>query len=543
MRMITLTGKKVSEGIAIGKLTFYKREGKEIRRIYVKDVEKEVQRFQKARQKAIQELKVLYDTAAKEVGDANAAIFEMQQTILEEQTLVDRVNSIIVEDKLNAEYAIQTVISEYLSNEDTENKIYTPGHDVDVKDVANRLLRVLSRSWKDKMLMDEPFVMAAGELYPSEAVQLDKNKVLGFVTRYGTINSHTAVLARTKGIPSVIGLGEALKKDYDGKMIVVDGYEGKVYIEPDYTTLTKMKQKQDTNVTHVKNLERLKGKENITQSGQRIDICANIGTREDIENVIRSDAGGIGLFRSEFLYMENGPKLPTEEQQFQVYKLAAESMGVKKVVIRTADLGGEKQADCLDVGHESNPTMGMRGIRISLEKEEVFKTQLRAILRASVYGNVSIMFPMITAIEEVTRAKLLLETAKRELKAEKTAFDEDIQIGVMIETPAAVMISGELAREVDFFSIGTNDLTQFTLGMDRTNDKLGKFYNSHHSALIKMIRIVANNVHLEGKKISICGDLAADLDLTETFIQMGIDELSVTPNQVLALRKKIREIQ
>lgn len=541
--MITLTGKKVSEGIAIGKLTFYKREGKEIRRIYVKDVEKEVQRFQKARQKAIQELKVLYDTAAKEVGDANAAIFEMQQTILEEQMLVDRVNSIIVEDKLNAEYAIQTVISEYLSNEDTENKIYTPGHDVDVKDVANRLLRVLSRSWKDKMLMDEPFVMAAGELYPSEAVQLDKNKVLGFVTRYGTINSHTAVLARTKGIPSVIGLGEALKKDYDGKMIVVDGYEGKVYIEPDYTTLTKMKQKQDTNVTHVKNMERLKGKENITQSGQRIDICANIGTREDIENVIRSDAGGIGLFRSEFLYMENGPKLPTEEQQFQVYKLAAESMGVKKVVIRTADLGGEKQADCLDVGHESNPTMGMRGIRISLEKEEVFKTQLRAILRASVYGNVSIMFPMITAIEEVTRAKLLLETAKRELKAEKTAFDEDIQIGVMIETPAAVMISGELAREVDFFSIGTNDLTQFTLGMDRTNDKLGKFYNSHHSALIKMIRIVANNVHLEGKKISICGDLAADLDLTETFIQMGIDELSVTPNQVLALRKKIREIQ
>ena len=541
--MITLTGKKVSEGIAIGRLTFYKREGKEIRRIYVKDVEKEVQRFQKARMKAIQELKNLYDVAAKEVGDANAAIFEMQQTILEEQSLVDRVNSIIVEQKLNAEYALQTVASEYLSNDNPDQKIYTQGHDVDVKDVANRMLRTLCRIWRDKMLMDEPFVMAAGELYPSEAIQLDKNKVLGFVTRYGTINSHTAVLARTKGIPSVIGLGEALKKDYDGKMIVVDGYEGKVYIEPDYTTLTKMKQKQDTNVTHVKNLERLKGKENITQSGQKIDICANIGTREDIENVIRSDAGGIGLFRSEFLYMENGTKLPTEEQQFQVYKLAAESMGVKKVVIRTADLGGEKQAECLDLGEEANPSMGLRGIRISLEKEEVFKTQLRAILRASVYGNVSIMFPMITAIEEVTRAKLLLETAKRELKAEKTAFDEEIQVGVMIETPAAVMISGELAREVDFFSIGTNDLTQFTLGMDRENDKLGKFYNAHHSALIKMIRIVTNNVHLEGKKISICGDLAADLDLTETFIQMGIDELSVAPNQVLALRKKIREIQ
>ena len=541
--MITLTGKKVSEGIAIGKLSFYKREAKEIRRIYVKDVDKEIQRFQKARMKAIQELKNLYDTAAKEVGDANAAIFEMQQTILERQELVDQVNQFIVEQKLNAEYAVQSVAENYLTEEKTEQKIYTQGHDVDVKDVANRVLKILSRTWKDRMLMDEPFVLAAGELYPSEAVQLDKSKVLGFVTRYGTINSHTAVLARTKGIPSVIGLGEALKKDYDGKMIIIDGYEGKVYIEPDYSTLTKMKQKQDTNVTHVKNLERLKGKENVTQSGQRIDVCANIGTREDIENVIRSDAGGIGLFRSEFLYMDNGAKLPTEEQQFQVYKLAAESMGVKKVVIRTADLGGEKQADCLDIGKEANPSMGLRGIRISLEKEEIFKTQLRAILRASVYGNVSIMFPMVTSMEEVTRAKLLLETAKRELKAEKSAFDEEIQVGVMIETPAAVMISGELAREADFFSIGTNDLTQFTLGMDRENDKLTKFYNPHHPALIKMIRIVANNVHLEGKKISICGDLAADLDLTETFVQMGIDELSVAPGQVLALRKKIREIQ
>ena len=497
----------------------------------------------KRRSSGSRRLKNLYDTAAKEVGDANAAIFEMQQTILERQELVDQVNQFIVEQKLNAEYAVQSVAENYLTEENTEQKIYTQGHDVDVKDVANRVLKILSRTWKDRMLMDEPFVLAAGELYPSEAVQLDKSKVLGFVTRYGTINSHTAVLARTKGIPSVIGLGEALKKDYDGKMIIIDGYEGKVYIEPDYSTLTKMKQKQDTNVTHVKNLERLKGKENVTQSGQRIDVCANIGTREDIENVIRSDAGGIGLFRSEFLYMDNGAKLPTEEQQFQVYKLAAESMGVKKVVIRTADLGGEKQADCLDIGKEANPSMGLRGIRISLEKEEIFKTQLRAILRASVYGNVSIMFPMVTSMEEVTRAKLLLETAKRELKAEKSAFDEEIQVGVMIETPAAVMISGELAREADFFSIGTNDLTQFTLGMDRENDKLTKFYNPHHPALIKMIRIVANNVHLEGKKISICGDLAADLDLTETFVQMGIDELSVAPGQVLALRKKIREIQ
>lgn len=304
-----------------------------------------------------------------------------------------------------------------------------------------------------------------------------------------------------------------------------------------------MKQKQDENHTQVQNLERLKGKENITQSGQKIDVCANIGTREDIENVLRSDAGGIGLFRSEFLYIENGTKLPTEEQQFQVYRLAAEAMGTKKVVIRTADLGGEKQAECLELGEDRNPEIGYRGIRVSLDKDEIFKTQLRAILRASAYGNMSVMFPMITDVEEVKQAKLILEKIKNELKDEKIPFNEEIKIGVMIETPAAVMISGELAREADFFSIGTNDLTQLTLGMDRTNSRLERFYNTHHPALLKMIRIIANNIHLEGKKIALCGDLAADLSLTEKFIQMGIDELSVAPNQVLALRKKIREIQ
>ena len=541
--MITLTGKKVSEGIAMGKLSFYKRDSKEIRRIYVKDVEKEVQRFQKARQKALQELKELYETAAKEVGEANAAIFEMQEMILEDQDLVDKVTGIIVEQKLNAEYAIQNAAESFIATAVENDKNYIQGHDADVWDVSNRLQNILARGWKDKMLMDEPFVLAAGELYPSEAVQLDKTKVLGFVTRYGTINSHTAVLARTKGIPSVIGLGEALKKDYEGKTIIVDGFEGKIYIEPDYTTITKMRQKQDANHTQVQNLERLKGKENITQSGQKIDVCANIGNREDIENVLRCDAGGIGLFRSEFLYMESGSKPPTEEYQFQVYKLAAESMGIKKVVIRTADLGGEKTADCLDLGTDPNPAIGYRGIRVSLDKEEVFKTQLRAILRASAFGNLSIMFPMITSIEEVKLAKLMLEKAKKELKKEKTSFDSDIPVGVMIETPAAVMISGELAREVDFFSIGTNDLLQLTLGMDRQNEKLERYFNPHHSALLKMIRIITNNVHLEEKHISVCGDMAADLDLTEYLIQIGIDELSVAPNQVLALRKKIREIQ
>ncbi len=541
--MITLTGKKVSEGIVIGRLIFYKRDIKEMRRIYVKDVEKEVQRFQKARQKAVAELKELYESSIHEVGEANAAIFEMQQKIVEDEDFADRIVSIIVEQKLNAEYAVQTRAEEMLEGSDSNEKDYIQGHSADVKDVVLRLLQILARSWKDRLLADEPFVLAATELYPSEAVQLDKSKILGFVTRYGTINSHTAVIARTMNIPSVIGLGEALKKDYNGKTIIIDGFEGKVYIEPDYTTLTKMKQRQSENRTQTQNLERLKGKENVTQSGQKIDICANIGSREDIERVIRSDAGGVGLFRSEFLYMENGGKLPTEEQQFLAYKLAAESMGRKKVVIRTADLGGDKTAACIDLSGEKNPTMGCRGIRISLEKEEMFMTQLRAILRASLYGNVAVMFPMITSLEEVRKAKLLLGRAEKELKAEKIPYNERIEVGVMIETPAAVMLSGELAREVDFVSLGTNDLTQFTLGMDRENERIESYFNPHHPALLKMLRIVANNVHLENKRVSICGDMASDLDMTEFFLQIGIDELSVEPNQVLSLRKKIREIQ
>ena len=541
--MITLTGKKISEGIAIGKLTFYKRDIKEIKRIYVKDVEKEIQRYKKAREKAIAELELVYDLSVREVGEANAAIFEMQKELLEDQEYTDHIIKRILEEKLNAEYIVQTSVEQLIRISSHQQNNPIQGKEEDVRDVAIRVIRILSRSWKDRMLTDEPFVMAARDIYPSEALQFDKAKVLGFVTMYGTINSHTAVLARTKGIPAVIGLGESLKEEYDGKTIIIDGYEGKIYIEPDYATLTKMRERKDANLRHVRNLERLKGKENITQSGQRIDICANVGTREDIENVLRSDAGGIGLFRSEFLYMEMGSKLPSEEQLFQVYKLAAESMGANRVVVRIADFGGDKMVESVDLGEQANPAIGMRGIRIMMEKEELFLPQFRAILRASALGNVSIMFPMITSMEEVAAAKALLEKAKKQLKDEKTAYNENIEIGVMIETPAAVMISGELAREVDFFSIGTNDLLQLTLGMDRENPKLDKYYNPYHPALMKMIRIVANNVHLEGKRISICGDLAADLSMTEFFVQIGIDELSVAPHQVLGLRKKIREIQ
>ena len=541
--MITLTGKKVAEGIAVGRLTFYKRGKKEIRRIYVEDAKKEVLRFKKACEKAVQEIKELYAEMTREIGEANAAMFEMQLMVLEDVEYIDSVNNIIMNQKFNAEYAVKEATNRFIEKYAPREASYVRGHEADVHDVATRILRILSRVRREKLLTDDTFIMASRDLYPSEAAQLDRNKVLGIVTMYGTINSHTAMLARTKEIPSVIGIGEALKKEYEGKMVIIDGFEGKVYIEPDQTTMTKMQEKQKMNQHKAETLERLKGKENVTQSGQKIDVSANITSKEDIENVIRNDANGVGMFRSEFIYMESGSRFPTEDQQFQIYKLAAESMGTKRVVIRTADIGGEKAVDCMEILGENNPVMGYRGIRVSLDKEEMFKTQLRAILRASVYGNLAIMFPMISSIEEAIAAKNVLEKVKRELYEEKSAYDENIQVGVMIETPAAVMISGELAREMDFFSLGTNDLTQYTLAMDRTNRRIAGYYNPKHPALIKMIRIVANNVHLEGKRISICGDLAADLSMTEQFINMGIDELSVAPSQILALRKHIRELK
>lgn len=541
--MITLTGKKVAEGIAVGRLTFYKRGKKEIRRIYVEDAKKEVLRFKKACEKAVQEIKELYAEMTREIGEANAAMFEMQLMVLEDVEYIDSVNNIIMNQKFNAEYAVKEATNRFIEKYAPREASYVRGHEADVHDVATRILRILSRVRREKLLTDGTFIMASRDLYPSEAAQLDRNKVLGIVTMYGTINSHTAMLARTKEIPSVIGIGEALKKEYEGKMVIIDGFEGKVYIEPDQTTMTKMQEKQKMNQHKAETLERLKGKENVTQSGQKIDVSANITSKEDIENVIRNDANGVGMFRSEFIYMESGSRFPTEDQQFQIYKLAAESMGTKRVVIRTADIGGEKAVDCMEILGENNPVMGYRGIRVSLDKEEMFKTQLRAILRASVYGNLAIMFPMISSIEEAIAAKNVLEKVKRELYEEKIAYDENIQVGVMIETPAAVMISGELAREMDFFSLGTNDLTQYTLAMDRTNRRIAGYYNPKHPALIKMIRIVANNVHLEGKRISICGDLAADLSMTEQFINMGIDELSVAPSQILALRKHIRELK
>ncbi|MFV0361490.1 MAG: phosphoenolpyruvate--protein phosphotransferase [Suipraeoptans sp.] len=540
--MITLMGKKVSEGIAIGKISFFSRSNKEVRQIYVKDVEKEAIRLTKSKVKAIQELKALYVEAAEEVGEGNAVAFEVQQKILLDEEFNRLINAIILEKKLNAEYAVIKATEQFLLTGLTIERGYVKGHEIDVKDVSSRLVRILSRNWKDRLFVDEPFVLAADELYPSETMQFEKGKVLGFITRYGTINSHTAILTRTKGIPSVIGLGEALKEDYAGKTIIVDGFEGKVYIEPDYTTLQKMQAKIDSDLAVVKNLERLKGKENITQSGQRIDVFANIGTKEDIENVLRSDAGGIGLFRSEFMFMEHGKNPMGEEEQYKIYRSAAETMGQQSVIIRTADFGGDKRSNISNddtIGSE----FGYRGIRVSLEREEQFLAQLRAILRASAFGNVSIIFPMVTDLDEIKKAKALVKKAKEDLDYEKQEYNKKILLGAMIETPAAVMMSSEMARELDFFSIGTNDLTQFTLGVSRNNQEAQAYYNQKHPALLKMIRIVTNNVHLEGKRIGICGDLAADLSMTEFFIKIGIDELSVTPQEVLGLRKKIREIQ
>ncbi|MCP1102318.1 phosphotransferase system enzyme I (PtsI) [Aequitasia blattaphilus] len=537
--MITLMGKKVSDGIAIGKLSFFKRSSKEVRQIYVKDVEKEISRLMKAKERALVELKELYEKTAEDVGDVNATAFEIQQQILLDDDFNTFINTIILEKKLNAEYAVMTGVEQFIAEGLTSEKGFVSSHKVDARDLASRLVRILSTKWKEMLLVDDPFVLATDELYPSEAVQFEQDKALAFVTRYGTINSHTAILARTKGIPSIIGLGEALKDEYDGKTIIVDGFEGKIYIEPDYTTLQKMQNKKDSNLAVITSLERLKGKENITQSGRKIDVCANISSREDIEAVLMSDAGGIGLFRTEFMFLANEAKPPTEEQQFQVYKMAAETMGSQPTVIRVADLGGDKDFEA----DEKEETFGYRGIRYLLDKEEMLTTQLRGILRASDFGNVSILLPMITAVEEVVTVKKLVKKIMKDLDDEKISYNSDIQIGAMIETPAAVMISGELARELDFFSIGTNDLTQFTLAVGRGNEKLQRYFNQKHPALLKMIRIVTNNVHLEGKRISVCGNLAADLEMTEFFIKIGIDELSVAPHEVLGLRKKIRDIQ
>lgn len=538
--MITLTGKSVFGGVAIGRIAFYKRNEITIKRTHVDDIEGEVKRFETAKEKAVAQLQELYNKAMEDVGESNAMIFEIHQMMLEDLDYVESIVNIITTQKVNAEYAIGTTADNFAAMFQAMDDAYMQGRAADVKDVSERLLQVLSDNSTDAMKMDEPSIIAADDLVPSETVQLDKEKALSFITMYGSANSHTAILARTMNIPAVISLGEDLKKEYDGKLAIVDGLEGKVYIEPDAKTMEAMQEKQRKDQEQKELLEQLKGKENITKSGQKVNLYANIGNLADVGAVLKNDAGGIGLFRSEFLYLES-ETYPTEEQQFSVYKTVAENMAGRKVIIRTLDIGADKQVDYFGLCKEENPAMGYRAIRICLTKPEIFKTQLRALYRASAFGQIAIMFPMIISVNEVRRIKDIIEEVKKELTEEGIAFRENVELGIMIETPAAVMVSRELAKEVDFFSVGTNDLTQYTLAIDRQNQKLDAFYDSHHPAVLEMIRMAAVNAHAEGKWIGICGELAADLSLTETFLEMKIDELSVAPGMVLPLRKRIRE--
>lgn len=540
--MITLEGKSVFGGVAIGKIQFYKRNEITIKRTRVEDVEAELERFQNAKAKTLELLKGLYEKALEDVGEANAMIFEAHQLMLEDPDYVESIENIIRTQDVNAEYAIGATADNFAAIFEAMDDAYMQGRAADVRDVSERLLQALSSQNETVMVMDESVIIAADDLMPSETVQLDKEKVLSFVTMYGSANSHTAILARTMNIPAVIGLGEALKEEYDGKVAIVDGVDGKVYIDPDEETMASMQKKQKKDQEQKELLNQLKGKENVTKSGQKVNVYANIGNLADVGAVLKNDAGGIGLFRSEFLYLESDT-YPTEEQQFTVYKKVAETMAGKKVIIRTLDIGADKQVDYFKLDKEDNPALGYRAIRICLTRPEIFKTQLRALYRASAYGQISIMFPMIISVAEVKKIKEIVEEVKAELRTEGAAFREDVELGIMIETPAAVMVSRELAKEVDFFSVGTNDLTQYTLAIDRQNQKLEDFYDSHHPAVLAMIRMAAESAHAEGKWIGICGELGADVTLTETFLKIGIDELSVAPGMILKVRQKIREAE
>lgn len=540
--MITIKGKSVFGGVSIGKIMLYKRNEKVIKRTHVDDVDAEWKRFCDAKDTAVSQLKELYDKAIEDVGEANAMIFEIHQMMLEDLDYLESIENIIRTQEVNAEFAVATTADNFAQMFAAMDDAYMQGRAADVKDVSERVLDILCGVSGGMKEMTEPCIIAADDLAPSETVQLDKSKVLGFATMYGSSNSHTAILARTMNIPAVIGLGEDLLTKYDGKMAVIDGFTGMLYIDPDEETMKVMEEKRAKDQEQKALLEQLKGKENVTKSGQKINVYANIGNVSDVGAVLKNDAGGIGLFRSEFLYLENSD-FPTEEQQFAVYKQVAENMAGKKVIIRTLDIGADKQVDYFGLDKEENPALGYRAIRICLTRKEIFKTQLRALYRAAMFGNISIMFPMIISVAEVHEIKAIIAEVKEELKNEGIPFKDDVELGVMIETPASVMISRELAKEVDFFSVGTNDLTQYTLAIDRQNAKLDKFYDPHHPAVLAMIKMAADNAHAEGAWIGICGELGADLELTEEFLKMGLDELSVSPAMVLPLRKRIRECE
>lgn len=532
-------GKSVFGGVAIGRIHVFSKGQQQVKRIKVQDTEAEKKRYREAVQTAITELQGLYDKALKEVGEANAAIFEMHQMMLEDEDFTESVENIIDSQSVNAEYAVASTgdnLAQMFASMDDE---YMRGRAADVKDISERLVSVLNGASRQQMDADEPVIVMAVDLAPSETVQMDKDKVLSFVTTQGSVNSHTAILARTMSIPALIGVDMPLDAELEGKFAIVDGDNGTVYIDPSEDVLAQMQEKKEQAEEKKQLLQQLKGKETITKDGKKIKLYANIGNSKDLAMVLQNDAEGIGLFRSEFLYLEK-EDYPTENEQFMVYKMVAETMAGKQVIIRTLDIGADKQCDYFNMDPEDNPALGYRAIRICLTRPEVFKTQLRALYRASAFGNISIMYPMITSVWEVKQIKKIVEEVKEELRSQNIEFGEVAQ-GIMIETPAAVMISRELAKEVDFFSIGTNDLTQYTLAIDRQNPKLDDFYDAHHPAVLEMIRMVAQNAHAEGIWAGICGELGADLELTEQFVQMGIDELSVSPGRILPIRKIVRE--
>ncbi|MCR5397369.1 MAG: phosphoenolpyruvate--protein phosphotransferase [Lachnospiraceae bacterium] len=533
-----LIGKSVFGGVAIGKLSIYQKQDNVVKRQKIEDTEAEVARFQTAKETAKEQLGQLYEKALKEVGEANAMVFEVHQMMLDDLDYVESVENIIRSQGVNAEYAVATTGDNFSQMFAAMDDEYMRGRAADIKDISNRVVDVLSGVVAGGINSTEPVILLAEDLAPSETVQLDKSLVLSFVTKLGSTNSHTAILARTMNIPALIGIN--YPEDVEGKMGIVDGFIGKLIIDPDEETLAKYRKKKEEEEEKARLLLELKGKENVTLDGTKINLYANIGSVGDVADVLKNDAGGIGLFRSEFLYLESSD-YPSEEEQFKAYRTVAENMAGKKVIIRTLDIGADKQVDYFDLKKEDNPAMGYRAIRICLERVDVFKTQLRALWRASYYGKISVMFPMIISVDEVHRIKEIVEDVKKELEEQGIPYGE-VEIGVMIETPAAVMITEELAKEVDFFSIGTNDLTQYTLAIDRQNPALDNFYDSHHPAILKMIQMTVENGHKGGAWVGICGELGADTTLTETFLRMGVDELSVSPSRVLSVRNAIRNI-
>ena len=539
-RMQGYSGKSVFGGIAIGKISVYKKNEQQVKRVRTEDTKGELARYEAAKAAAVEQLQELYQKALKEVGEANAAIFEIHQKMLDDGDYNESVENIIETQKVNAEYAVAVTGDNFAQMFRAMDDDYMRERAADVKDISERVLSILNGGQKGKVVTDEPVIIVADDLAPSETVQLEKDMVLSFVTVHGSVNSHTAILARTMAIPALIGTEELpLDDTVDGKLAVVDGLNGKIYVEPDAQTLEAIKKRRQAELEKKELLQLLKGKENVTLDGKKIMLYANIGNIKDLATVIQNDAGGIGLFRSEFIYLEKD-RYPTEEEQFSIYKTAVETMAGKRVIIRTLDIGADKQCEYFKMDKEENPALGYRAIRICLTRPEIFKTQLRALFRASAYGNLAIMYPMITSLWEVKRIKEIVEEVKAELTAEQLEFGNPQQ-GIMIETPAAVMMSGELAKEVDFFSIGTNDLTQYTLAIDRQNPKLDKFYDAHHPAVLSMIRMTVENAHKAGIWAGICGELGADTSLTKEFLAMGVDELSVSPGSILPIRKIILE--